>query len=226
MTAQQYHVEEEDLPPQYEPLIKEKRQIRLLFLKATDGTQEDEPITSLLVPLALDEIKTRYAAVSYFWGTPDKSESIVVNGAEFSISNNLLEFLKAHQRRCQYMPEMRKMPLWIDSICINQTDVSERNSQVALMKSIYQNAGMVISWLGASFHLCDWAFAVMRSFKEQIDNTHDPRASKVTDASWLGHFPQACEQDTSSSGLMKSVVWDSIIELCGLPYWKRIWVFQ
>lgn len=38
--------------------------------------------------------------------------------------------------------------IWIDSICINQNDILERNAQVALMASIYQSARSVIIWLG------------------------------------------------------------------------------
>ncbi|KAE8316889.1 heterokaryon incompatibility protein-domain-containing protein [Aspergillus transmontanensis] len=39
-------------------------------------------------------------------------------------------------------------PMWIDSISINQTDIPERNSQVALMSRIYSEAMSVVVWLG------------------------------------------------------------------------------
>ncbi|KAM3075940.1 hypothetical protein ACMFMF_005286 [Clarireedia jacksonii] len=38
--------------------------------------------------------------------------------------------------------------IWIDSICIDQDDVAERNHQVNLMKDIFSNAHFVIAWLG------------------------------------------------------------------------------
>lgn len=38
--------------------------------------------------------------------------------------------------------------LWIDSICINQNDIPERNAQVALMARIYSSAQSVVIWLG------------------------------------------------------------------------------
>ncbi|KAK6066004.1 Heterokaryon incompatibility protein 6, OR allele 2 [Seiridium cupressi] len=221
-----YPGRKKDFPPLYEPLLEQQRQIRLFFLQVDDSTQEDEPIAGLLVPGALDQVNARYVALSYVWGAFDASQSIAINGKPCLISQNLLEFLRSHRRRCRKRPEMRRMPLWIDSICINQANISERNSQVALMKYIYRNAGMVISWLGTSFPLCDWSFEVLRKFKEQIDRTHDPKASKVTDVAWLDMFPQACKQDQHPSGPLKNVVWDSIRELCEHTYWRRIWVFH
>ena len=37
--------------------------------------------------------------------------------------------------------------LWIDAICINQTDIDERNAQVAIMGDIYKEASRVLVWL-------------------------------------------------------------------------------
>ncbi|EXK24046.1 hypothetical protein FOMG_19208 [Fusarium oxysporum f. sp. melonis 26406] len=39
-------------------------------------------------------------------------------------------------------------PFWIDAICINQDDIQERNSQVAMMSQIYGSAQGVLAWLG------------------------------------------------------------------------------
>lgn len=40
------------------------------------------------------------------------------------------------------------MLLWIDALCINQSDHREKNHQVGQMKSVYQNADRVLIWLG------------------------------------------------------------------------------
>ena len=37
---------------------------------------------------------------------------------------------------------------WIDTICINQDDIPERNAQVSIMSTIYMKADEVIAWLG------------------------------------------------------------------------------
>ena len=38
--------------------------------------------------------------------------------------------------------------LWVDSICINQTDNDEKNHQVRIMGRIFNSACMVVIWLG------------------------------------------------------------------------------
>ncbi|KAI1348165.1 heterokaryon incompatibility protein-domain-containing protein [Xylaria sp. FL0043] len=41
-----------------------------------------------------------------------------------------------------------RIPVWIDAICINQDDLSERAQQVKMMRQIYQTASTVKIWLG------------------------------------------------------------------------------
>ncbi|KAI0913655.1 heterokaryon incompatibility protein-domain-containing protein [Ustulina deusta] len=41
-----------------------------------------------------------------------------------------------------------RMPVWVDAICINQGDLSERANQVKLMHKIYRTASTVKIWLG------------------------------------------------------------------------------
>ncbi|KAH7389214.1 hypothetical protein BKA64DRAFT_680061 [Cadophora sp. MPI-SDFR-AT-0126] len=54
--------------------------------------------------------------------------------------------------------------VWIDAICINQSNVPEKNVQVALMNRIYQEAAGTIVWLGSSderTHLAKQATALI-----------------------------------------------------------------
>ena len=38
--------------------------------------------------------------------------------------------------------------VWIDAICINQSDQVEKSTQVAIMSDIYRAASSVVAWLG------------------------------------------------------------------------------
>ena len=38
--------------------------------------------------------------------------------------------------------------LWVDAVCINQSDIEERGHQVKLMRRIYKNATRVLIWIG------------------------------------------------------------------------------
>jgi hypothetical protein len=68
------------------------------------------------------------------------------------------------------------MVMWIDQICINQTDIEERDNQVLLMADIYKNAAATQIWLGgaASDPPSDLAFDLLNSFlKENRTDTRE-----------------------------------------------------
>lgn len=45
-------------------------------------------------------------------------------------------------------PETTELPIWIDQICINQTDSDEQTSQVKVMDRIYRSSHEALVWLG------------------------------------------------------------------------------
>ena len=52
--------------------------------------------------------------------------------------------------------------IWIDALCIDQENISERNAQVSIMDQIYQRAGYVLVWLGEKDFSTALAVEVMR----------------------------------------------------------------
>ena len=52
-------------------------------------------------------------------------------------------------------------PLWIDQICINQEDATEKSCQVQIMGSIYSSADTTYAWLGPA---ADSSDEVMKAF--------------------------------------------------------------
>ena len=85
-----------------------------------------------------------YEALSYAWGTNTSSNlaEIRCNGLEFWIQPNLEAALKRLRS-----PDHKRV-IWVDAICINQADPSEKASQVLKMRDIYAKARQVIVWLG------------------------------------------------------------------------------
>jgi Heterokaryon incompatibility protein (HET) len=83
-----------------------------------------------------------YEALSYVWGFLSSSESLRCDGKSISITPNLRDAL----RKLRLVDRHRA--LWVDQICINQSDKDEKSSQVALMDRIYRMAEQVIAWLG------------------------------------------------------------------------------
>ncbi|KAF1954567.1 hypothetical protein CC80DRAFT_550173 [Byssothecium circinans] len=125
--------------------------IRILELHP--GQQEDPLICSFRY-VSLQHLDTDYEALSYVWGKPkllnwDRETNvstyetfpITCNGHERHINANLDRAL----RQLRYTT--KDMFLWVDALCINQDDHTERGHQVALMGSIYKKAKRVIIWI-------------------------------------------------------------------------------
>jgi hypothetical protein len=96
-----------------------------------------------------------YRALSYTWGPAyqevfgeepvapiDISCHITCNGKLMPVTGNLFDAL-LNLRVCRLTG-----PIWVDALCINQEDTTERSSQVLLMGDIYSGAAEVIVWLG------------------------------------------------------------------------------
>ncbi|KAH6696658.1 heterokaryon incompatibility protein-domain-containing protein, partial [Leptodontidium sp. MPI-SDFR-AT-0119] len=87
-------------------------------------------------------VKVRYEALSYTWGDPQPSSTIQMDGLPYWVSANLFEGLQRLR-----LPDQDRV-LWIDAVCINQKNLTEKSAQVGLMFSIYLKAHRVVVWLG------------------------------------------------------------------------------
>ncbi|KAF2495046.1 HET-domain-containing protein, partial [Lophium mytilinum] len=121
-------------------------EIRLLRLLPGQG-----PICCTLTHAALSN-NLRYEALSYCWGDSSTKLSISCNGERLLVGESLYSALD-HLR-----DSLQKPTLWIDAICINQTDIGERNSQVTLMRRIYSSCQRAVVWLGPADTQTELAF--------------------------------------------------------------------
>lgn len=90
-----------------------------------------------------------YTAVSYAWGSGASSQTIYLNGQRFAVRPNLwtcLHYLVQLYRNAGYLHEWSR--LWVDAICINQSDDKEKSEQVRAMDKIFSRAVEVNAWLG------------------------------------------------------------------------------
>lgn len=117
--------------------------IRLLqLLPAKDPTA---PIQAHLVHYSLDEAECSthlYEALSYVWGSSLDGRTILLDDHEFGVTENLfaaLSRLRNHQ--------LARL-LWVDAICINQHNNTEKETQIQLMAQVFGCAIRVNVWLG------------------------------------------------------------------------------
>ncbi|KAF4631624.1 hypothetical protein G7Y89_g6506 [Cudoniella acicularis] len=142
-----------------------------------------------------------YEALSYVWGKDASDSMIDLDGETFRIGENLHAALQALQ-----LPEIVRN-VWIDAICIDQTNLSERSEQVNSMRDIYKNAvnGVVI-WLETDSTSAEDAFKFLGQAQQ-----HDPPEAWMRNTIGL--------QDHKQS-------WVAIGNLLNNVYWTRVWIIQ
>lgn len=130
----------------YQPLDFNKEEIRLLVLEP--ALRKDSEICCTLLSTSLRSQQTRqsnieaYEALSYVWGQPNFSRRISLNSCDYYITP-ALECILSNLRL-----EDSKRVLWVDALCINQSDIAERAQQVTLMRKVYANCRRDLAWLG------------------------------------------------------------------------------
>ncbi|KAI8943339.1 hypothetical protein NX059_001356 [Plenodomus lindquistii] len=139
----------EELPPErqrqrhpYKPVLPDRGSIRLLRLLPNKDT--NARIECELIDYVLDETEDQhlYEALSYTWGDPNDTVSIVLDSRPFEVTHNLhaaLRRLRNHRF---------DRILWVDAICINQQDDTEKEGQIQFMAEVYAQASCVLVWLG------------------------------------------------------------------------------
>lgn len=124
-----------------EPL--ESEQIRLIRLRPGKWT---DPIVCELYntqQVNAHNERVHYYALSYVWGSHGIMRPILLAGQTYHITVNLERALRYSRH---HYPD--GMILWVDALCIDQTDMKERMHQVQLMGQIYSKCLKMIIYLG------------------------------------------------------------------------------
>jgi hypothetical protein len=140
----------------YSPLDQQTDEIRILMLQPGVGL---DPLRCTLATCQLGNCKA-FEALSYAWGHPTPVEPIFINGSRTLIAHNLSVALQ-HLR----LPQAFRA-LWVDAVCINQTDIGERNHQVFIMNRLYSAAERVLVWLGEARDHSDIAMKWLEELAE------------------------------------------------------------
>jgi hypothetical protein len=183
----------------HEPL--EPGEIRVLQLSA--GKRGDDLSGELLITNINDD-SLNYDALSYMWGDPAPTNSIYLSGKALPIASNLNTAL-------QYLRYTDKpLIIWIDAVCINQENETERAEQVQLMRRLYSGASMVRVWVDEpSIDGNSQVVAALVRFYEEVNAMYiannDLARSFVTG---LGDDPR---------------FWAPIMPIYTNEYWSRAW---
>ncbi|KAL8923020.1 MAG: hypothetical protein Q9208_004832 [Pyrenodesmia sp. 3 TL-2023] len=179
-------------------------EIRLIVVQP--GSKAD-PININILYRSPDN-SVRYDALSYVWGTQSNPVKITCEGQPLFITRNL------HKALLQLRGNGHTGPIWIDAICIDQSNLDERTRQVRMMREIYSQAEMVRIWLGEAGTDTKRGVDLIHRIAKAVDN-----ALAVNDAEHLNldgpDFPPSHGPE-----------WRSVAEVLTRPWFERIWVIQ
>ncbi|KAL9623318.1 MAG: hypothetical protein Q9160_002425 [Pyrenula sp. 1 TL-2023] len=186
---------------EYEPL--EADEIRLFELHAgDDGTELRGAIHVYRLPEnekgqhgpkivlthaggAVSQNTPRFQALSYTWGSDIRQPpllNILTDEALYQLP--LKPNLNGALRRLRGdIPPGQSRMYWIDALCINQQNISEKNFQVQKMAMIYNRAESVAVWLGEED---EYSIRAMGFIEKLLDlNSFDPLTQDPgTDEEW------------------------------------------
>lgn len=145
-------------------------EIRLLLLQPG---QEHDPIRLSLVHSHLVYCRNEFTALSYTWGDANSMHPIKCNdeGETISLTRNCENAIR------RLRSPMRQETYWIDAICINQSELREREQQVSKMGEIFKSAAEVVIYLGEEEDGSNVAMDFLGSLTEYQDRS-DPLFSR------------------------------------------------
>jgi hypothetical protein len=209
----------------YQPLDTKWKQIRLAVLHPSEDlsarVQCSLRTTSLL-------LRPHHEALSYVWGDAQDTRQLSLNGFSVAVTANLDAALRTFRMLAQGKP----IVLWIDAICINQADDTERSHQVSMMREIY-TAAQVRVWpgfprsvqvargfrrLARIMRMNAKTYDDAMKYDEDIDGTEGVRG--------VGFGTVLKHKYYSSSIFWFKDELEALESVFSLPYWTRRWVIQ
>jgi hypothetical protein len=149
-----------------------------------------------------------FAALSYMWGNPSLTTTIKVNNVLMRVTLNLKNALL--MLRAQNFDT--KFKVWIDALCINQSDMDEKPIQVSKMADMYSLSWSVIAYLGEQVHESDKAIALIESLAEYHGSHEKGQALWEILSANPSHFGKGS--------------WLALNHFTTRPYWMRLWIVQ
>ncbi|KAE8451541.1 hypothetical protein EG329_003614 [Mollisiaceae sp. DMI_Dod_QoI] len=197
----------------YQPLDVEPPTIRLL-----KNIRVDE---SGLIAMNIEHIplksQPQYTALSWVWGRDKSFTKIHLGASSFYVSNQLyyiLEWICKNPRVSTYW--------WIDSICLNQADLEEKNSQVKLMERIYREAEKTIGWFGKGSENI--------AVGSQVDMTTSQGEEAIRFIYVIIKERDQLEDPTYRKAFLLKHSdprpWKAIERFFQRPWWARVWTLQ
>lgn len=187
--------------------------IRLLHILPGTG---DGQLSVLCKDHARDE-ELDYTAISYTWDNQQPTREILVNDQRLLITHNAYQAISALRQ------SDRRHCVWIDAICINQADDSEKIKQVRRMREVYQSGQNTMVWLGDATPALTAAINFVPTLTRALTNLLSDLDPPPVDLYETAHLDELFERlDVSRD----DHIWLKLYQFLSLPWFRRAWIIQ
>lgn len=145
-----------------------------------------------------------YESLSYCWGLTKSKEDLLSDKGSIPVTKNLSGALR------QLRSDQTLRTLWIDAICINQADVTERGQQVSFMRDIFRLSDRTVVWLGEASHDSGLAIDLINELSQ---------SSRQSDRSQLPN-------EAAKVLALHDPAWRALTRLLQRPWFQRTWIVQ
>lgn len=149
-----------------------------------------------------------FVTLSYTWGEPDQTETIILNDVQVRVGRNLAHGLRVF-RRLGYFSQ--NYMLWVDAVCINQDDDRERGVQVGMMRDLYAGSWTTVTFLGRASEESGKAIELLKTLAR---SRQERRCEKLKN------------KLQGDPGHLGNGRWLALQHLLQRPYWSRLWIVQ
>ncbi|KAL7624188.1 hypothetical protein AAE478_005746 [Parahypoxylon ruwenzoriense] len=194
--------------------------IRLLRLHP--GKRGDS-LSADIISTSVAEADSQYEATSYTWGSPIDPQCMTCNGLNVVIQRNAFEMLNDLR-----LPDQPRT-VWIDAICIDQSNIEERAWQVSFMHYIYRRAKRVLVWLGKPdvYSFRAMAYAAELNVAKILDESRDN--SGFATLSWDIYIRKSYffePEDGAEESSQHQTLGIALVKFINRPWFNRVWIQQ
>lgn len=172
-----------------------------------------------------------FSALSYSWSDANGNgmlcELIHCRGKakrpeawrELLVTKNCLAALN----RLRHAQEV--LTLWVDAICIDQSNGREKDVQIPLMREIYTSADQVVLWIGESTAHSDEALSFIRDIAQETRKARDWGIA-ISEQPLLRQLMHAAGSGYTQAITAQGGLFGDIFEIFQRSWWKRVWIIQ
>ena len=157
-----------------------------------------------------------FEALSYVWGEPTSSHYLQVRLTSESTAPNTLRITRSLYNALRDLRDNDgQRCVWADAVCIDQSNATERESQLQMMDKIYSRAAKVVTYIGEGssdeVKSAVGLATALRRYSERFPDWQFPPDGRLYDQQKMSElgFPVASDPSWAALADLMSRSWSS-----------------